>query len=51
MSDYLETIKKFSKNNKLIYASSHWKRAIDHIEAIEKENEDLRNALSAAEVR
>lgn len=41
MSEYLENIKKFSLNNKLIYSSPHWEKAISHIETIESQNESL----------
>lgn len=46
MSKYLDKLKRFSKNNKLIYATSAWIRAINHIESIEKENKLLRDALN-----
>ena len=42
MSEYLDRIKKFSENKKLIYAEKPWLKAIDHIEQLEAENAELR---------
>ena len=46
MSKYLDNLKKFSSNKKLIYSEDRWLKAINHIEAIEKENKRLKAELN-----
>jgi len=48
VSEYLDNLKKWSKNDKLIFATNAWCKAIRHIEEIEKENEGLNEFLSKA---
>lgn len=45
MSEYLDNLKKLSKNDKLIFAADAWGKAIRHIEEIEKENAKLKEEL------
>ena len=46
MSEYLERLKLWSKNSKLIYFTPKWKKAIKHIDDIESKNAKLIEALS-----
>jgi len=46
MSEYLNKLKRFSQNKKLIYAEASWLKAISHIEKIEQENKELKADLS-----
>ena len=42
MSKYVERLKKFSKNTKLVFASDAWIKAINYMDTLEKENQGLK---------
>ena len=45
MSKYLDRLKKFSKNKNLIYSDKPLFKAIAHVEQLEKENAELKEAI------